>query len=220
IIVPITIHEDLHNVIENNISNLNAADIGPIDFKEISICELERAEQKSDSQVSVPSMKKRRSLETVKVQTAESPPRRCAKDTDEIDLEKVLKFSKSTIAAWNSYKLNGKLRDTDRDAIAGAVIDYELTDDLDRRISPGRFVFLSEQILKYFPTEAQQSVWAVINSTSVFLTGKGKLYTRWSNTRRKYMELGLIPRQTKGRKGTGRPNANDKKVDDIEIQKF
>ncbi|KAK4877024.1 hypothetical protein RN001_009530 [Aquatica leii] len=84
-----------------------------------------------------------------------------------------------------------------RDKLVKVIIENEVANDVDERISTERFGMLSNEIVSIFPTEIKETyfsfsfkrkkdgTWAKI--------GSGKLYRKFYNNRRDMRHSGLLP---------------------------
>ncbi|XP_046388184.1 uncharacterized protein LOC124167798 [Ischnura elegans] len=144
---------------------------------------------------------------------------------EELDLEKVLLSTSEGKIVLGTYKSLGHLDKRARDLLAGRIIAHELRDDLDRRLSADRLTYLANRIVELFPTESK-GCWISIDSRGVCETGKGKLYSKWYNTRRCHSKLGLIPGRKRGEKrahesfsqGNEESEVDDSQDDDDSLQ--
>ncbi|XP_074106678.1 uncharacterized protein LOC141532297 [Cotesia typhae] len=113
-------------------------------------------------------------------------------------LEELLKKSSFGKKVLASYKKNPKrkknyegLTEHDRNKLVDIIIDDEIKCSLDKCISGKRFIEIAEAIVELFPKE-NKLTYIFITENGQFVAGHGKLYRRWSNTRREMIKLGLI----------------------------
>ncbi|KAL0116377.1 hypothetical protein PUN28_009771 [Cardiocondyla obscurior] len=126
-------------------------------------------------------------------------PNNLEKIDNKYDLESILKKYDKGIIVLHEFKNNNKLNFRTRNYLSEIIINYELKDDLDKRLSPERLNLIANKIIELFPTEAKETYIDIDNTNKICITGKGKLYNKWYNKRRELAKLSLIPSGRKGK---------------------
>ncbi|KAB0799883.1 hypothetical protein PPYR_07763 [Photinus pyralis] len=98
-----------------------------------------------------------------------------------------------------AYRLNKELK---RRLLVKLIIDRELSGDANRSILKNRFELLSQQIVDIFPTESKFTYYISPRRDAAGkpISAQGKLYDKYSNTRKKYIKLELAENRGKTKK--------------------
>ncbi|XP_067210560.1 uncharacterized protein [Linepithema humile] len=97
-------------------------------------------------------------------------------ENSEYDLRSILKSSDKGRIVLQAYETEKKLNNKYRNYLAEAIINSELKNDLDKRLSCDRLDMISQKILQIFPTETKEIYIDIDPSSGICNTGKGKLY--------------------------------------------
>ncbi|XP_067203600.1 uncharacterized protein [Linepithema humile] len=140
-------------------------------------------------------------------------------ENSEYDLRSILKSSDKGRIVLQAYETEKKLNNKYRNYLTEAIINSELKNDLDKRLSCDRLDMISQKILQIFPTETKEIYIDIDPSSGICNTGKGKLYSKWYNKRRKLIRLNLILSggRKEHRKGKKRERENDEIDESIEV---
>ncbi|XP_077279206.1 uncharacterized protein LOC143906809 isoform X2 [Temnothorax americanus] len=106
------------------------------------------------------------------------------------NLEAILKKSDDGLLLLRSYTNKGRLDNDLRNKLAKIIVSNELSSNINNNITSNRASFLSDQIIKLFPTE-EKSVWYIQHKKGQS-QGRGKILTKYYATRRKLIKVGLI----------------------------
>ncbi|XP_011688872.1 PREDICTED: uncharacterized protein LOC105450638 [Wasmannia auropunctata] len=109
---------------------------------------------------------------------------------NEYDLKSILQKSEDGLLLLGLYKNEKTLNNDLRNKLAKIIVSYELSPNINNTISSERASFLSDQIIKLFPTE-DKSVWYIKNKKGES-QGRGKILTKYYCTRRKLIKAGLL----------------------------
>lgn len=114
--------------------------------------------------------------------------------SDKMDLESLLNSSSKGKMILSLYQQRGSLDGPARQTLTDLVIAEELREDLNMKITSQRFQEIAEQIVEVFPGENVDTYYCNDRSLGDRPGGKGKLTSKYYNTRRQLAKTGVICR--------------------------
>ncbi|KAB0793119.1 hypothetical protein PPYR_12739 [Photinus pyralis] len=112
------------------------------------------------------------------------------------DLQEVLENSPKGKYVLAFYKKNGVLNRETRQKLVDVIIEHELKADLTKSIPTARLDSLAVVVQRMFPTENKDCYFAIVNEQGK-KSGRGKLFTKYYNLRRRFTSIGLINKKAK-----------------------
>ncbi|KAE8744628.1 hypothetical protein FOCC_FOCC008757, partial [Frankliniella occidentalis] len=123
-----------------------------------------------------------------------SAPRAKRSREEKLDLEALLNASSKGKMILSLYQQKGALDGPSRQTLTDLIIAEELREDFNRRITSQRFQEIAETIVALFPGENEDTYFANDRSYGERPGGKGKLTSKYYNTRRQLAKSGVISR--------------------------